>query len=228
MQKAAQANPPLARAADAKRFLAMVAAAGPTQTPETLAEVQKVLSADPDCVPALMASAVAADHQAKFQEAARLYERVLTNFPAFAPATKNLARLYCDNLGDDRKAYSLASKARESLPEDPELSRLCAILAYRQNDLSFSLRLLQDCLRQHDNDADSSLPRHGSIPPQTAQGQPPIPRAPSPSISNPNSPKTPNRPSKPSNDVAGMDNSTLAFLSAFCAGAMALAVVFLE
>ena len=155
MQKAAQANPPLAHAADAKRFLAMIAAAaGPTQSPETLAEVQKVLNTDPDCVPALMALAVAADHQAKFQEAARLYERVLARFPAFAPAAKNLARLYCDNLDDDRKAYSLASKARESFPEDPELARLCAILAYRQGNLSLSLPMLQDCLRTRENDAE--------------------------------------------------------------------------
>jgi len=154
MQKAAQANPPLAHAADAKRFLAMLAAAGPTQTPETLAEVQKVLKADPDCVPALMASAVAVDHQANYQEAARLYERVLARFPAFAPAAKNLARLYCDNLGDDRKAYSLASKARESFPDDPELARLCAILAYRQGNFSLSLQMLQDCLRKNDKDAE--------------------------------------------------------------------------
>ena len=154
MQKAAQATPPLAHAAEAKRFLAMIAAADPTQTPETLAEVQKVLKTDPDCVPALMALAVATDHQANYQEAARLYGRVLARFPAFAPAAKNLARLYCDNLGDDRKAYSLASKARESFPDDPELARLCAILAYRQGNLSLALPMLQDCLRNRPNDAE--------------------------------------------------------------------------
>jgi tetratricopeptide (TPR) repeat protein len=155
MRKAAQAQPPFAQAAEAKRFLAMTAAAAsPTQTPETLAEVQRVLSAEPDCIPAIMALAVAVDHQANYQEAARLYERVLARYPAFVPAAKNLARLYSEHLGDDRKAYSLASKALESFPDDAELARLCAILAYRQGDLARSLPLLQDCLRKRDNDAE--------------------------------------------------------------------------
>lgn len=155
--EAAMQTPALAatftNAAEAKRFLAM-AAASRNPTPTDLASAEQALAADPAYVPALSLSALADEQQGKYKEAAGLYDRILARYPLFAPATRNLALLYAEHLGDDRKAFTLASKARESFPADVRLARALGILAYRQGDYSRSAQLLSESTRQAGTDAE--------------------------------------------------------------------------
>ena len=63
--------------ADAKQFLAMVAAAkAPTQAAG--AQAAQILSANANYVPAIFVSALQADQQGKAEDAGKLYERALT------------------------------------------------------------------------------------------------------------------------------------------------------
>jgi tetratricopeptide (TPR) repeat protein len=141
-------------AAEANRFLAMAAASrNPTQTGQTIAEVRKTLAAEPAYVPALFLAALADEQQSKYKEAADSYDRILARYPLFAPAARNLALLCAEHLGQDGKAYMLASKARESLPEDARLARLLGILAYRQREYSRSAQLLSESARKAASDA---------------------------------------------------------------------------
>jgi len=158
--KAAMQTPALAPtftgASEAKRFLAMVAASDNATPPEqTIADLEKTLVAEPAYVPALFLSALINEQHGKFKEAAPLYDRILARYPLFAPATRNLALLYAEHLGDDAKAYPLAVKARESFPADARLARALGILAYRQGDYSRSAQLLSESARKAESDGEA-------------------------------------------------------------------------
>jgi tetratricopeptide (TPR) repeat protein len=125
MQSVLQTTPTPRQSEDATSFLAMTAlegndllAAGP--------QVQKLLEADPNYVPALMARAAIQLQSGQLKGAIDIYNQVLKTFPDFAPAQKNLATLYLKekNRGDD--AYRLAVKARQTLPDDPDLPQIIA------------------------------------------------------------------------------------------------------
>lgn len=144
----AQAGPSFAGAAEAKRGLELIAACGAaTPATQTLADAKQALATDPNYVPALMVSALADERQGKFDEAARTYERILGRFPAFTPASRNLALLCYGHLRDEAKAYTLAAKAAEALPGDPELANALGILCYRRGEYGRSALWLQDSLR---------------------------------------------------------------------------------
>jgi tetratricopeptide (TPR) repeat protein len=155
MQGPAQAGAAFARAEEAKRFLTTVAASeNPAQAQQMAPQVQKLLSADPTYVPALMVSAIVQEQRGNYKEAALFYDRILDRYPLFAPATRNLAFLCCERLGDDRKAYALAATARESFPADPHLAKTLGILAYRFSDYARSAQLLEECAPRLNSDAE--------------------------------------------------------------------------
>lgn len=141
------------RQADAKQFLAMIAAAK-APTPAATAQATQILGTNANYVPAIMASAIQADQQGKSDDAGKLYERVLAKYPAFVPATRNLAILYAEHPADDQKAYDMGSKARQSYPDDIQLERALGILAYRRSDFNRAAQLLQDSSQTLTSDAE--------------------------------------------------------------------------
>src|SRR4029077_8494257 len=71
---------------NAKRFLTMIALEQPSpETANRAAEVDKILKAQPDYVPALMAQAAARIQQNDTNSAAQIYSNVLRKYPDFAP-----------------------------------------------------------------------------------------------------------------------------------------------
>jgi len=128
---------------NAKWFLAMVAAA---KSPDasTAAQARQILNSDTNYVPALMVLARQAALQGKADDAATLYEKVLTRYPGFLPAIRDLAISFVEHPGDDSKVYELSMKARSSFPDDNELSRALGVLAYRKGDYARAAQLLQE------------------------------------------------------------------------------------
>ena len=63
--------------------------------------------------------------------------------------------VYAERLGDDQKAYDLALKARETLPDDPELGKTIGILLYRRGDYAGAARALQEGLRKRGDDGET-------------------------------------------------------------------------
>ena len=155
MQAAVRVGLVAAKAGEADRFLAMVAAADDAiKAREQAPEVQKILKTVPGYVPGLMVSAFLQDLQKNYEAEARLLEQVLSCYPFFAPATRNLALLYFEQLGDDKKANELASKARRSFPDDASLARALGILAYRRGEYARSALLLKEGKQKFSNDAE--------------------------------------------------------------------------
>jgi tetratricopeptide (TPR) repeat protein len=140
-------------AQDGRSFLAMIALDGSPKVTSEAPEVQKLLSADPNYVPALMAQASALRQNGDTKGAENIYQRVLQHFPDFAIAQKQLAAIYCVDPANAEKAYDLASKARKSLPEDKELARTLAITSYQKKDFSGAIPRLQESLKEAPNDA---------------------------------------------------------------------------
>jgi tetratricopeptide (TPR) repeat protein len=140
--------------ADAKQFLAMVAAAR-TPTPAAQAQATQILGTNSDYVPAIMASATQAEQSGKADDAIKLYEKALAHYPAFSPAARNVTILYAEHPGgDDQKAYDLGVKARGVYPDDMKLERAVGVLAYRRGEYSRAVQLLQDSSQALNDDGE--------------------------------------------------------------------------
>jgi uncharacterized protein HemY len=85
--------------------------------------------------------------------AIQTYEKVLALYPDFVPAKRQLAILYAQTQADPKKAYAIASEARQSYPDDPELARVLGLIAYRQGDYAKSAKFLNEAAAQKNADA---------------------------------------------------------------------------
>src|SRR5262249_26723555 len=97
-------------------------------------------------------SAIISEQEKRMDAAREIYETILSRMPLFAPAAKRLAALYAD-LGDDKKAFELATKARETYPQDADLAKTLGIVVFRRGDYAWSARLLKESARKHSTDA---------------------------------------------------------------------------
>jgi len=133
-----------ARQADARQFLALLAAAK-SPTPAAQAQSAQILNTNSEYVPAIMVSAAQAEQSGKADDAIKLYQKALAHYPSFSPAARNLAILCAEHPGDDdQKAYDLGVKARAAYPDDMALERAVGMLAYRRGEYARAVQLLQD------------------------------------------------------------------------------------
>jgi tetratricopeptide (TPR) repeat protein len=156
MQKVLTNNPDPTQAADANKFLALTALEGKSK--ELIAaesEVQNELKSDPNYVPALMAQAALLAQRGQAKPATETYTDILHRLPDFAPAQKRLAALYAQDPSTVAAAYDLATKARKTLPDDPELAELLGRLSYEKKEYPRVVQLLQESARQKTLDANS-------------------------------------------------------------------------
>ena len=118
-------------------------------------DVQKELKSNPEYVPALMAQAALHAQRGQIKPATEMYNDILRRLPDFAPAQKRLATLYAQDPSTVAPAYDLATKARKTLPDDPELSELLGRLSYEKKEYPRAIQLLQESARKRPLDADS-------------------------------------------------------------------------
>jgi tetratricopeptide (TPR) repeat protein len=153
MRNALRADESFAHAAEAKQFLELIALpASPAKAVDALPRIKQILQADPANVPALMVLAAASEQQNDAKAAGSACEQALKRYPDFVPAIKRLAILNADKLGDDKKAYDLALKAREALPQDAEIARTLGILMFRRGDFRGAVRLLTEASQKETAD----------------------------------------------------------------------------
>lgn len=151
MQRIVAAAPPTApEAQDAQSFLALT---DPQPGPAAEAQVPKLLAATPNYAPALILRAQSRTSQGDAQGAAADYAAVLQRFPDFPLAQKELARLYVNDPANQAKAYDLAVRAHNNLPDDPEAARILAAISYQRKDYAYAAQLLQDSASKSPLDA---------------------------------------------------------------------------
>ncbi len=155
MRTALQGGASFTHAAEAKRFLDMVAlSASPQSAVAATAQVAQNLNSDANYVPALMAMGGINEQKPDAAAAIQNYEKVLARYPDFAPAKRRLAVLYAEQpAGDNAKAYQVAIKAYEAFPDDADVSRALGIILYRQGEFSKSSQRLKDFTARKTGDA---------------------------------------------------------------------------
>jgi tetratricopeptide (TPR) repeat protein len=153
MHDALQSNPSFAHAAEASQFLNLVSlSSDPAKAAQASSQIQQMLKADPNNVPALMASAAASENRGDINAAGATCEQILKRYPDFTPAVKKLALYYSEAAGMEQKAYALAVKAREALPKDAEVAKALGIISYRRSDFQGAVRLLTQSTQNETKD----------------------------------------------------------------------------
>jgi len=144
MQNALPLNPPAPQSGEARRFLELTSlAADPAQAAAARLRISEILKSEPDYVPVLMVQAVISQNTGNFSEAAVTYERILNQYPDFAPAQKQLAIIYAKDSSKLDKAFELATKARETMPDDLELTRILGMILVQKSDYARAAGLLK-------------------------------------------------------------------------------------
>ncbi|MDQ6626492.1 MAG: tetratricopeptide repeat protein, partial [Verrucomicrobiota bacterium] len=152
MQRVVELAPGTPEADDAGVFLSLTTseANGPSSANDAAA----VLTSKPDYVPALMFKARAAAATGDLKTAEEAYSLALQRFSEFAPAQRELADVYSADPKNASKAYDLAMKAKKTLPDDPDLSRLIGKISYQKKDYPQAIQVLQQSARKKPLDAE--------------------------------------------------------------------------
>jgi tetratricopeptide (TPR) repeat protein len=124
----------------------------PLKAAQASSQIQKLLQADPNSVPALFASSTASESHGDINAASEACEQILKLYPDFTPAVKKLALYYSEATGKEQRAYELAVKARESLPKDAEVARALGIVSYRRGDFQAAVRFLNQSVQNGTRD----------------------------------------------------------------------------
>jgi uncharacterized protein HemY len=102
-----------------------------------------------------MAEAELHAQRGQTKPATEMYIDILRRLPDFAPAQKRLATLYAQDPSTVAAAYDLVTKARKTLPDDPELSELLGRLSYEKKEYAQAIQLLQESARKRPLSANS-------------------------------------------------------------------------
>jgi tetratricopeptide (TPR) repeat protein len=116
--------------------------------PEAMAEAQTVTRERPEILSGYIILGSVYEQTGAFDQARVTYEQAIQRDPNFAPALNNLAWIYCEHGGDLDLALSLAQRAKQNRPSDPETSDTLAWIEYRKGLYDEATGLLRDSLRQ--------------------------------------------------------------------------------
>jgi tetratricopeptide (TPR) repeat protein len=147
------ADPDTARSA--REFLSMTAGARTPPSPGvTLEQIQRVLRESPENGAALYAAAVVARQQGRTPDAVELHERLLSQFPRFTPAMRELTVLYAAGGDNEARAFELGVKARQADPRDLTLAAALGKVVSRRGDHRYAIQLLSEAERSIQTDPD--------------------------------------------------------------------------
>lgn len=94
--------------------------------------------------PALMFLATMHEQANEFSRARDTYEQLLATTPNYTPALNNLAVLYSERLGDLQKAYTLALRARDAIPNNAAITDTLGWVLFRRGEFAEAARLLKE------------------------------------------------------------------------------------
>lgn len=113
------------------------------QNEKALRIISMMLEKNPKDSSSLMLAGIIQSEQKNYRGAADYYKKLLAINPQYSPALNNLAWLYCDNLGDLDKAYDLAQRARQLLPDDPSTADTLGWVLFKKGQYLSAQKLFQ-------------------------------------------------------------------------------------
>ena len=119
------------------------------------ASIQRVLAADPNHVPALMAQAALLRTRGTPKAAIPAYEKAVATFPRFTPAIRELGLLLAADPAQQARANELLGKVREASADDLEVARALALLSYQRKDYQYATTLWQSYVRSRSDDPEA-------------------------------------------------------------------------
>jgi tetratricopeptide (TPR) repeat protein len=93
-------------------------------------------------------------HDGATDQAIEAYQKAIDADSSFAPAVRELAILYSQRPADQSRAYDLATKARQSFPNDAELAKTLGILNVQRGLYPQSIELLNQAAAARSEDAE--------------------------------------------------------------------------
>jgi predicted Zn-dependent protease len=115
---------------------------------QAIAEMEAALEARPEFLPGYSLLGSYYEQAGNTEQAKRAYEKALELDSNFAQALNNLAWLYCEREQNLDLALSLARRAKELLPDNPNVSDTLAWIHYRKRAYHFAIPLLEEVVRQ--------------------------------------------------------------------------------
>ena len=152
LQKASAAGEDFPGKDQARQRLAVLAINTGSANAAARKELEDYLREQPNDPVALVRLAGLQERDGAMDEAAKTYEKVLADYPQFAPAARQLALLYARSAVDVAKAYDLTLKARQAYPDDAEIAKALGILSYRRDYYPRSAELLQEAAAKMKDD----------------------------------------------------------------------------
>jgi Flp pilus assembly protein TadD len=154
LQKAADANGDFPGKDEARQRLALLAIPAGAANPAVRAELEDYLRKWPNDPAALVRLAEILERDGGTDQALKTYEKVVADYPLYAPALRQLAKLYGQHSTDEPKAFELVSKARQVYPDDPEVAKALGILNYRRGYYPQSSELLKEAAAKRQDDSE--------------------------------------------------------------------------
>jgi tetratricopeptide (TPR) repeat protein len=152
LQKAAAARVDFPGRDEARRRVAVLAIQGGAASADARSELENYLRERPSDPVALSRLAELQQRDGAVDQAIKTYEKVVTDYPLFASAVRQLALLHGQRSPDDPKALEWATKARQAYPEDPEIAKTLGILNYRRGYYPRSTELLKEAATKGGDD----------------------------------------------------------------------------
>ncbi|HAV64333.1 MAG TPA: hypothetical protein DCY13_18445, partial [Verrucomicrobiales bacterium] len=115
---------------------------------EAILQLKELLGRKPTDFRALMMLGLLHTEKGNFLQAADDYEALLKTSPNFSPALNNLAYLYSEKLKNLDRAYELARKSRELLPNDPRIADTLGWIMYLRGEYPEALIYLQESVQR--------------------------------------------------------------------------------
>jgi tetratricopeptide (TPR) repeat protein len=116
--------------------------------------IPDVLKAAPDYLPALAAQAALADRSGEVATATTAGEKILAQYPDFAPAQRLLALLYARDPAKRDRAYELAVQAHSFYTDDVTLSKTMGLILFAKDDYEHAGGILRQVSQRLPNDAE--------------------------------------------------------------------------
>lgn len=145
LRRALQLGAGAAWASDTELALRMIELSEtPAKAGAAAAEIEDAMKLKEPGVPVLMASGALEEFRSAPQQSIQAYDRVLAQFPDFAPAKRRLLILLAASEKDDTRAATLINDARTAYREDAAVAKAGGVVLYRAKDYSRALPLLRD------------------------------------------------------------------------------------
>jgi tetratricopeptide (TPR) repeat protein len=119
--------------------------------PQAVSEAQAVTQQRPEILSGYIILGTIYEQTGAVDQARATYEQAIQRDPNFAPALNNLAWIYCEHGGNLDLALSLAQRAKQNRPSDPQVSDTLAWIEYHKGIYDEATNLLRDSLRQMPN-----------------------------------------------------------------------------